>query len=470
MSRVTAAVGETVATMLAVVLSVVTALLLAPEPGPAVLGGMLAITLSRSQLERDARGRVEAAIAMPVIGVLAAGTGALLLAAPIAGAAAYTLALALGAWIRRLGPVWRRLGALLMLPFTALLVAPDAVPGSGVLAGAGITWLVPVIVPAAAFGWVTVVQLAWAHSPVAERPSTGSGTAKQVEAPRVEAPPTGEAEAPRLLPSDRAAIQLALALVLAFAAGFLLFPDHWTWVVLTVVVVLAGATGRADALYKGVSRFVGAALGSALAVLLTEFATAGGADALPLGWRIGIIALALAAGVFARRFAYVWWALCFTLVLALVQSFGPAVDGRAGGFLLWERLLEILVGAVIAIAVAWFVVPLVSERTIRRRLGGVLAALQPVAAGEVQADAALDAALRDLERSTEPYDFVLRFRPNARHPRAARWIATTRECAAVARGGASPGARRALGEARRALREPERLQGALDGLLAELRR
>ncbi len=105
MSRARAAAGETIATMIAVALSVGTAILLAPEPGPAVLGGMLALTLSRSQLERDVRGRLEAAITMPLIDLAAAGIGALLLAAPIAGAALYTVGLTGGVWLRRFGPL-----------------------------------------------------------------------------------------------------------------------------------------------------------------------------------------------------------------------------------------------------------------------------------------------------------------------------------------------------------------------------
>ncbi len=158
-------------------------------------------------------------------------------------------------------------------------------------------------------------------------------------------------------------------------------------------------------------------------------------------------------------------------MLALVQPFGSGADGAGGDFLLWERLLEILAGAVIAIGVAWFVVPLVSERTIRRRLAGVLAALQAAtaAAPEPEAAAALDAALRDLAKSSEPYDFVLRMRPDARHPRAARWIAASREVVLGMREGASPEARRRLGEVRKTLREPDRLQSALDELRAALR-
>jgi len=404
LTKARAALGETVATMVVIALAVGTGLLLAPEPGPAVLGGMLALTLSRSQLERDVRGRIEAGIAMPLVGLAAAGIGALLLIAPIAGAALYVLGMTAGVWLRRLGPTWRGLGGLVMLPFTALLVAPASVPASGPLAAPAVAWLVPVIVPLAAFAWVTLVQLAARR--IGLLPAIPAPTTAPVPPPVAE---RAAAELRRLnerrralQPSDRAAIHLGVSLVLGFAAGFLLFADHWTWTVLTVVVVLAGAAGRGDAMLKGVSRLIGAALGSAFVVGASGLAGAFGAAALPAGWRIGIIGAALTAGIFARRYAYVWWALCLTVVLALVQSFGSAADGAGGGFLLWERLLEILVGAGLAIAVAWFVVPIPATNVVRKRMAELRDAAAP--GGEGRRDAAALAVARTrLAAAAEPF-------------------------------------------------------------------
>jgi len=337
-----AAAGETLVTMLAVALTVLSAWLLDPEPGAAVLGGMLALTLSRSQLERDWRGRLEAAIALPVIGVVAALLGVLLLAVPVVGAAVYTLGLAASVLIRRFGPVWRRLGALVALPFTALLVAPVAVARTGPIAALG--WLVPILVPLLAFVWVTLLQLGAGavRIPLIADPAAAAARSSR---------PPGRRDARGRLPSDKMAIQLGIALVLAFAVGLLLFADHWAWIVLTVVIVLFGTRGRVDALIKGIGRLLGSIAGSALALVPLRLA-------LPLdGWGLLPIALVLAAGIFLRRFAYVWWALCFTVVLASVQSATGGADGAAGAFRLEERVLEILVGAGIAVAVAWFVLP-----------------------------------------------------------------------------------------------------------------
>ena len=79
--------------------------------------------------------------------------------------------------------------------------------------------------------------------------------------------------------------------------------------------------------------------------------------------------------VFLRPFGYLWWALFFTLALTPPQSLGGG-RGTAAGPLLGERLEEILLGTALALLVAWLVVPLRSENTVRRRIADLLAALQ----------------------------------------------------------------------------------------------
>jgi uncharacterized membrane protein YccC len=256
---------------------------------------------------------------------------------------------------------------------------------------------------------------------------------------------------------------MGLSLTLAFLIGFVVFGDRWAWIVLTVVVVTVGNAGRADVMYKGLQRFGGAAIGTVLALAPVAALVAPSVGAVVL-----LVAIVFVA-VLLREFGYLWWALFFTLALSIVQGFGGGADGASGGFLLGERLEEILLGSVLALLVAWFVLPVRSEGTIRRRLGGVLAALQErMATQDDETAHALRGALADLARVSKPYDAWRRVFRRARHPRAARWIATARECVELGRGGADPEARRLLGAARRALREPDELQPALDALRERL--
>ena len=80
------ALREACVTMLAAIATLLCALAIAPGPGSAVLAVVLSLSLSRSHLDRDLRGRIEAAIALPVVGLVAVGVGMLLHRAPWLGA------------------------------------------------------------------------------------------------------------------------------------------------------------------------------------------------------------------------------------------------------------------------------------------------------------------------------------------------------------------------------------------------
>ena len=450
--RLRSSLAQAVVTMLAILATIAVCLVIAPEPGPAVLGAMLCLTLSRSQLERDWRGRLEAGIALPFIGLLSAGVGLLLLDLPIVGAIVYVLGMFLSILLRRFGPVPRRIGALLAIPFIALLVAPNPVPTTlhGPLAV-----LVPALVAVVAFAFVTLFQVLAMRIRMLPRPVPEAKPAQEPDSPK-----------PRVIldAATRLALQMALSLAAAFAIGFVFFPARWAWIVLTVVVVAVGNAGRADVLYKGIQRVLGAAVGTVVALLGLTLPTLGGPN---LPTVIVLLAIVFVA-VLLRPFAYLWWALFFTLALTLLQSFG-APSASSLGPLLGERLEEILLGTALALLVAWFVAPVRSENTVRRRIGLVLAALQTRLAEQTPETArALTGAEKDLAKVAAPYDAWRRFFRRSTRPRAALWIATTREMVELGRDGGSLAARSALGEARKALREPDRLQAELDRVRAAL--
>lgn len=447
--------AQAVVTMLAILATIAVCLLIAPEPGPAVLGAMLCLTLSRSQLERDGRGRLEAGIALPFIGLLSAGVGLLLRDLPIVGAIVYVLGMFLSIYLRRFGQVPRRIGALLAIPFVALLVAPNPVPST--LHGA-LAVLAPALVAVVAFAFVTLFQVAAIGIRMLPRPGP--------DEPGAARPDTSTSPKPRVIldATTRLALQMALSLATGFAIGFVFFPSRWAWIVLTVVVVAVGNAGRADVLYKGIQRVLGAALGTVIALLGLTLPALGGPN-LPTA--IALLAIVFVA-VFLRPFGYLWWALFFTLALTLLQSFGSERPAEVGP-LLGERLEEILLGTALALVVAWFVLPLRSENTVRRRIGMVLAALQTrLVEQTLETARALADAEKDLARVAAPYNAWRRFFRRSTRPRAALWIATTRESVALGRDGGSVAARSALGEARRSLRDPDRLQAALDKLRAAL--
>jgi uncharacterized membrane protein YccC len=159
------------------------------------------------------------------------------------------------------------------------------------------------------------------------------------------------------------AIHLAVSLAAAILLGWWLLPDHLAWFVLTAFIVNSGNRGRADVVFKGVQRVVGAGLGTIAATFI-------GAAFAP-GDRNAIVAIFVILGVGAvlRPASYAWWAAAMTGGLALLYSF----TGQSGPDVLGQRLIAILLGGAIAIAASCLIVPVRSIDVVRGRLADLLA-------------------------------------------------------------------------------------------------
>ncbi|MDN4598882.1 FUSC family protein [Leifsonia virtsii] len=328
-----------------------------------VLATVVALSLGRRTFATRADFARSAAL-LPVIGLAAGAVGWLLMTVPPLGAALFVAGMSIPIWMRRFGPRVARLGALIALPLTAVLVAP--VPASpGVPA-----WLTAVLVLMA--GVVAALWVAVARELLRLIP----GEAQLQEAapppePRQQAAPKPGTR--RLPASTRMAIQMAVALSSAFVVGWAVFPDHVVWVVLTAFLVCSGNRGRADVLHKSALRVLGALGGTIGAVAIVAVLP----DASGPGAVVAIF-LALFAGTWLRTVSYAYWAVAVTLALSLLQELTGAatIAGEAG--MLAERLVAIVVGAVLGIAASWFVLPVKSVDVLRRRLADVLTTLGSV--------------------------------------------------------------------------------------------
>ncbi|HEV2680235.1 MAG TPA: FUSC family protein [Rhodanobacter sp.] len=446
------ALQEASVTMLAAIATLLCALAIAPGPGPAVLAVVLCLSLSRSQLDRDLRGRIEAAIALPIVGVIAMGVGILLHRTPWLGALVFVCGMFVSIWLRRFGPMAQRAGSLIALPFIVLLTTPhiQATPASAIPAP-----LVPILIALLALLWVGVLHALARRvrflppAPAPERPAPT---------------PTRESSL-RPMASTRMAIQMAVALSISFTVGYLFFAERWAWIVLTAFIVISGNRGRLDVAYKSVLRVLGAAAGTILAVTLTL--RIGSHDMTT----VALILTAIFLGVWLRPLGYAWWALFVTLALALLQGFA----GTSAPRMLWPRLEEIVIGAIIGGVSAWFVLPVRSTDVLRRRVADALAALAaavdpaiPVRTSDdfVTAVAGVEQlapAFRTSRLVTRPY----------RALQPADWVDALVACRAPAialiERGETPGAvRRAIGAARKSMREPVELLPALQDLRRSL--
>ncbi len=441
------ALREAVVTLLAALVTMLCALAIDAEPGPAILAVVLCVSLSRSQLDRDLRGRLEAAITLPAVSLAALGVGILLQRWPWLGAAAFVAGLALPIWLRRFGPALRRAGALIALPFVVILVTPHV---SLSRVGPALALLVPILVALLALLWVAVFhalgrRLGWL-------PPLRIGSA-----PR--AAPARES-ALRPAASTRMAIQMAVALAAAFVVGHVFFAQRWTWVVLTAYIVGSGNQGRLDVAYKSVLRVLGAAAGTVLALTFT----------LQLGAHdtttVVLILAAVFLGIWLRPLGYAWWALFVTLALALLQGF----EGSSAQ-ILWPRLEEIVIGAIIGVAAAWFVVPVRSTAVLRRRIADALAALADALdpATSPRSSAAFEAALDQVERVMPAFRATRRVTRRLSRVQPADWVDALVACrrraiALIATGETPPAVRKAIGAARQAMRDPQSIQPALGNL------
>jgi hypothetical protein len=423
-----------------------------PEPAAGVLAVVLSLSLARSHLDHGVRERLEAAVALPLIALVAASVGLLLHRLPWAGALVFTAGIAVSIWLRRFGTLAARAGSLIALPFVTLLVTPYVRP---IRVGPLLAMLMPILVALVALASVTLFQtlarrlriLAPAKSDTPEPPPARSESALRPDAP------------------TRMAIQMAVALAVSFAVGFVVFGERWSWIVLTAFIVQSGNRGRLDVAYKSALRVVGAAAGTLVA--LAAATHLGGHDAAT----VLLILVAVFFGLWLRPLGYAWWALFVTLALALLQGF----SGAQAQQILWPRLEEIVIGAAIGVASAWFVLPVRSTAVLRRRIADTLAALSealdPAKPGHTPD--AFVAALARVDQVGAAFRASRFVTSRLGRANPADWIDALDACRAPAvaliEAGETPGAiRKAVGAARKAVQQPGELLAALSELRVAL--
>jgi len=146
-------------------------------------------------------------------------------------------------------------------------------------------------------------------------------------------------------------VQMAAAVAAAFALGRLLFDQHWPWMVLTAYVAASGNRGRNDVVRKGVERLVGACAGT---VLATGVAVAG----ITGRTSVVLIFVVLAVALWLRPLNYAYWAAGMTTALSLLLGY----YGQDAQSLLPTRLEAIALGAALAVASAWWLLPVPAPR------------------------------------------------------------------------------------------------------------
>ena len=149
------ALREAIVTFAAALATLACTLALGRGLDSAVLGVVLCVSLSRSQLDRDKGHRLQTVLVLPAVGLSAIGVGSLLRDMPWLGALVFVAFMSLSIWLRRFGLTARRIGSRISRPFVALLVTPriDSVSISMIPAT-----LVPIVIALLALLWVSVLH------------------------------------------------------------------------------------------------------------------------------------------------------------------------------------------------------------------------------------------------------------------------------------------------------------------------
>ncbi|MFC5742371.1 FUSC family protein [Dyella tabacisoli] len=439
---------EAVVTMLAAIATMLCALAIDPEPGPAILAVVLCISLSRSQLDRHRQGRIEAAIVLPVVGLIAVGVGTLLQFAPWIGALVFTTGMFVSIWLRRFGPMASRAGSLIALPFVVLLSTPY-IPTTRVTPIPAA--LMPVVVALLALLWVGALHaLARRARFLAPAP-----------VPKHSAPAPARSSSLQPTASTRMAIQMATALAASFVIGYTFFAEHWAWIVLTAFIVNSGNRGRLDVAYKSVLRVLGAAAGTLAALSLSMYVGSHDMTTAVL------ILVMIFLGIWLRPLSYAWWALFVTIALAMLQGFA----GSPALHMLWPRLGEIVIGAIIGVASAWFVLPVRSTSALRRRLADALAALSEALdpATPMRTSDDFVAAIASVEQMHPAFRASRLVTRRFQSMQPADWVDALIACrdpaiALIGKDEMPGNVRRAVGAARKSMREPQEILPALQNL------
>jgi uncharacterized membrane protein YccC len=214
------------------------------------------------------------------------------------------------------------------------------------------------------------------------------------------APQRAARRAPKQV-STKMAIQLGVALAVAFEAGRLILPAHWQWVVLTAFIVCSGNRSRGDVLHKSLLRVGGAGAGTLVATGLLGLFGPGGVGA------VITMLVVLGTGTVLRTVSYAYWAGCMTTVMALALGY----FGEDAAPLLAIRLVGILLGGVIGVGASWLVLPIKSRNVARKRIAAARRALDALRTAPADqpdevatARGSFEHAMRQLDLIAAPFE------------------------------------------------------------------
>lgn len=178
----------------------------------------------------------------------------------------------------------------------------------------------------------------------------------------VESDPAPLARRLRLRPTTRLAVQMTMAVGLAIVVGDAISGRRFYWAALAAFLAFFGTNTSGEQVTKAFNRILGTALGLGTGIFMAHLV----GDRVHVALAVSLACLLL--GIYFMRVSYA------IFVIGLVTMLGQVyvVFGEFTNALLFLRLLETAVGAVIAMAVAVVVFPVRTDRAVEVALSEAL--------------------------------------------------------------------------------------------------
>ncbi|WP_147430253.1 FUSC family protein [Frondihabitans australicus] len=171
----------------------------------------------------------------------------------------------------------------------------------------------------------------------------------------------------KVSPALRTAIQASISVALVEPIALLLDGQRFYWGVIGVMVVLAGTNSTHDRVRKMISRGAGTVIGGVIGVSLVDLV---GLD--HPWWTLVIVVASLTLGMYGFGRAYVFWVIGLVVTLCQVYNY----SGQFSDSLIAYRLVENLLGGLVAVIVSAVVLPIATGAMIRRAVIRQLASVR----------------------------------------------------------------------------------------------
>ncbi|QCX27828.1 FUSC family protein [Nocardioides jishulii] len=182
----------------------------------------------------------------------------------------------------------------------------------------------------------------------------------------------GDAAKGRFQPWTRRSVQTAVATALSLAVGAAISGAHQFWAVLAAYQTLGSTDG--ETLSKGSRRVAGTVVGAAAGFAIATVGGGRGEIVVP------VLAVALFASVYYRPVASGVATFWTTLIFAGIYEY----LGRLTTVAIEQRILETFLGAMIALCVAWWVLPTRTRSRINKDITTLTRDLQLILSGSFE--------------------------------------------------------------------------------------